>query len=126
MADIRLSYGVTERPQAPLSATCSRAVDVGPAAAEGRPPKSVSIAWRISASPAVDLHRAADPAEHRLMIGAQELKPVLHARLDSAGGDVLDREAGRPRGTSGESRLSAPLNPIRFPQIRSLRARAAP
>jgi len=47
MADIRLGYGVTERPQASLSATCSRAVDVGPAVAEGRPPKSVSIAWRI-------------------------------------------------------------------------------
>jgi len=49
MADIRLGYGVSERQQAPSSANYSRAVDVGPAAAEGRPPKSVPIKWRISA-----------------------------------------------------------------------------
>ena len=49
MADIRLGYGVSERQQAPSSANYSRAVDVGPAAAEGRPAKRESIAWRISA-----------------------------------------------------------------------------
>jgi hypothetical protein len=26
------------------------------------------------------LHRAADPADHRLMVGAQELEPVLQVR----------------------------------------------
>src|SRR5215831_13083172 len=44
------------------------------------------------------LHRAADPADHRLMVGAQELEPVPQVRA-----------AYRPRQTRFDSLRSGPL-----------------
>src|SRR5215471_21199625 len=52
------------------------------------------------------LHRAADPADHRLMVGAQELEPVLQVRA-----------AYRPRPTRFDSLRSGPLGPGRRLEI---------
>src|SRR5436309_1637250 len=54
------------------------------------------IAHRLRARRrAVDLGRAADPAEHRLVVRAEELEPVVDAGVDRARSDRLD---GEPRG----------------------------
>src|SRR5258705_34898 len=68
------------------------AVDVGPAAAEVGPAakeRGHRVADQrepvahgvIGGRPAVHLDRAADPAEHGLVIGAQEFEPVVDARF---------------------------------------------
>src|SRR5262245_30958360 len=88
-----------------IDALLLHAVDVRPAAAEIGPAaeqrchrvtdEGEPIAHRLLCGrSAVHLHRAADPAEYGLVIGAQELEPVIDARLDGARGDAFDRQPG--------------------------------
>src|SRR5215831_16457813 len=83
----------------------AKTIDIGPAATERRaaPEERVHgladqgqpVAHRLLAGClAVHFDRGAQPAQHGLVVGAQELEPILHPRLNGAGRHLLHRESG--------------------------------
>jgi len=113
------SLSACRRPYRPLARA---PFDVGPAAAEGRPPTSVSIAWRISARrsrpasgagarPSTFTEPPIQPST-AFMVGAQELEPVLQVRAAyrPANPDSIPSEQV-PQGQGGALKLVAKWSP---------------